>query len=141
MNRMHAKGLNNRKKQRRKDQDCRSYIHKGTCDQQDHIHNQQDNNRAVGKAQKSCGNRLRNLGKCHNPSENIRYADEEYDHTAHLCAVHQNLPEALPCYIAVADAQHQRIDNGDGRAFRRGEYACDNASDNHDNQGKRRDGF
>ena len=43
------------------------------------------------------------------------------DHTAHLCAVHQNLPKALPCNIAVADAQHQRVDNGDGRAFRGGE--------------------
>ncbi len=65
-------------------------------------------------SQERCGDCLRDLGKCHNPSQNIGNADQEYHHAAHLCAFHHDVPRGFQCNVAVADAKDQGVDNGDG---------------------------
>ena len=136
--RIHSKSLDNRKEQRGKDQNGRCNIHKGTCDQQDHVHDQKNDHWILGQSQKRCRDSLRNLSKGHNPSQNIGNADKEYHHTAHLCALHHDVPQRFQCNIAVADAQDQSVDHGDGRALCCRKDTCDDAADDHDDQGQRR---
>lgn len=47
---IHAEGLHHRKKEGGEDHDGRGHVHKGSGDEQDHVHNQKDHNRAVGDA-------------------------------------------------------------------------------------------
>ena len=140
MDRIHAEGLYHWKKQRGKDHNGRSYIHEGSCDQQNYIHDQQDDVLIAGDAQKGVGNSLRNLGKGHNPAENVGNTDQENHHAAHFSTVNYDFPEGFEGNIPVADSKNQGVNNSDGRTFRCGEDTGDNTADYHDNQGKRRNG-
>lgn len=61
MNRMYPEGFNQGQEQRSEDQDGWRNIHKGTSYQQDHVHNQEDDNRVTGNSKKCGGHGLGNL--------------------------------------------------------------------------------
>ena len=113
MYRMHTECLYDRQEQRCKDQDCRRYIHKGSGDQKDHIHDQQDQEIVVRQSQQCRGNRLRDLHKCHYPAKNIGYSDQKYHHAAHFRAAHHNLPEGFQRDVAVKNPKYQGVDHCD----------------------------
>src|SRR5699024_421682 len=117
----------------------RGYVHKRTRNQQDHVHDQQDHILVVRDTQQRRRYRLRDLQERHNPAEDVGHADQEYNHAAHLGAVHNDIPEGLEADVAVADAEDQRVNDRDGRALGRAEYARDDAADNNDDQGQGRD--
>ena len=55
---------------------------------------------------------------------------------AHLDGVDHDIPELLEGDVAVADAQDQGVDHGNGGAFGGGEDAAHDAADDHDDQGQ-----
>ena len=141
MDGVHPEGLDDGQEQRGKDQDRGGDVHEGACDQQDHVHDEQDDHGVIGDAQQRGGHGLRDLQEGHDPAQNVGHADQKDHHAAHLGAFHHDVPEFFPGNVAVADAQDQGVDHGDGRALGGAENAGDDAADDHDDQGQGGDGL
>ena len=138
MDSAHAKALADGQKQRSEDEDGRGHIHEGAGHQQDHVHDEQDDVLIAGQAQQGCCHSIRDLQKGHDPAQNVGNTHKEHHHAGHLGRVHDDLPQALQVDGAVAESKDQRIDNGNGRAFGGREHTADDAADDHDDQGQRR---
>ena len=123
MYRMHAECLYDRQKQRCKDQDCRSHVHKCPCDQQDHVHDQQDQEIIICQPQQRSGNRLRDLQECHHPAQDVGHTDEKDHHTAHFGTAHYDIPKRFQRDISVKNSKHKRINYCDRRTFCRRKYS------------------
>ena len=138
--RAHAKALADGQEQRGEDKDGRGHIHEGAGHQQDHVHDEQDHILVAGQAEQSSRHSIRDLQEGHDPAQNVGNAYQKHHHAGHLGRVHNDLPQALQVDGTVAESQHERVDDRDGRALGGREHAADDAADDHDDQGQRRQG-
>ena len=139
MERGDAQRAHQRQENRGQDDDCGGGLHKHARNQDDERNQEQDDVLIGGNAQHGGGDGFRNLPVGQRPAERAAARDDNHDDGAGFGRAEHGGIELFEAHIAIDErGNQQRVDDGHGRRFGRGEVAGEDAAEDdrgHQNAG------